>query len=469
MLNSYSLSNFKGIKHLKGFKLNPLTILCGINSIGKSSFLQSILLLKQSHSKSEDNKPLILNGEYVQLGTPNNIIYDHEEKNILGFEIDFEYYYDPNKHKFNISYIDDPGSFEQMKDTIRLSYKVVNSQFALESLQMFPTYDTGSPILDIKLLEQNIYTLVFEEQHPYFVKLLSYNGLLPEFKFLHDIVHHTPMETATASEFILKYLKDVNQSLNELMNSINYIGPFREPPLRRYNSSETYTQVGVRGQNAPIIYAQEYNRVLLNCYTFDPEADNFIRNPEIKLAAAVRFWMDLMGFHDLKLDFYEELISMTVKTRETNSSRANIADIGFGFSQLFPIILQGLRMAESGVILLEQPEIHLHPLLQMKLGDFLLSLALSGKQVIVETHSEHIINRLVRRIVEDETDKLNKISGIHFFSQGENGLEIKEVSVNDILGITNWPEGFFDQSVDEKERILLSSLKKRQAGRGNIR
>ena len=469
MLNSYSLSNFKAINNMVKFKLRPLTILCGINSSGKSSFLQSLLLLKQSHSKSDDSKALILNGDLVQLGTPGNIIYAHNINNELKFELDFDYFYDPESNSF--SYIDiDSDPYEKMTAVIRFSYLVNEAQFILENLQIFPPVENTAPvILDIAILDQNLYTLIFKETEKYFVRLLKYNGILPELKFLHNIECNTPMDTVDMSESVKKLLRDTNHILNELFNAINYIGPFREPPLRRYNNSETYTQVGVRGQNAPIIYAQEFDRILFDCYTYNQELDNFTKNSEICLKDAVKSWMDLMGFYDLKIDFFEDLISLTIQNKGANKTRANIADIGFGFSQLFPIILQGLRMSESQILLLEQPEIHLHPSLQMKLGDFLISLALSGKQVIVETHSEHIINRLVRRVVEDETDTLYKISGIHFFSQELNGLNIEDVSVNDIFGITNWPDGFFDQSVDEKEQILFSSLRKRQARRGDIK
>ena len=88
-----------------------------------------------------------------------------------------------------------------------------------------------------------------------------------------------------------------------------------------------------------------------------------------------------------------------------------IADVGFGVSQLLPILVLGLRAENSSLLLLEQPEIHLHPRLQANLADFLLTLADQGQRIIVETHSDHFINRLRRRIAEDPTDELrNKVN-----------------------------------------------------------
>jgi predicted ATPase len=158
-----------------------------------------------------------------------------------------------------------------------------------------------------------------------------------------------------------------------------------------------------------------------------------------------------MGFKDLHIQNYQELISLFVNDNKPGLL-VNIADIGFGFSQIFPIVVQGLFMPKGHVLLLEQPEIHLHPALQMKLGDFLIALVLSGKQIIVETHSEHIINRLIRRIVEDETQILESRIGISFFTKTSTGVGVEEVIVNDIFGVQNWPDGFFDQAVDEKEK-----------------
>ena len=80
------------------------------------------------------------------------------------------------------------------------------------------------------------------------------------------------------------------------------------------------------------------------------------------------------------------------------SNATTIADVGFGVSQLLPILVIGLRSGRASLLILEQPEIHLHPRLQANLADFLLTLAASGRRIIVETHSDHFINRLRRRI-----------------------------------------------------------------------
>jgi predicted ATPase len=119
-------------------------------------------------------------------------------------------------------------------------------------------------------------------------------------------------------------------------------------------------------------------------------------------------------------------------------------------------------MPKTNTLMLEQPEIHLHPDLQMQMADYFIALALSSKRVIVETHSEYIVNRLVRRIVEDDTNKYRDLIGIYFIRPSENGSEIDEICVDENHGIVNWPKDFFDQAALEQERILKAGLNKRK-------
>ncbi|GAH93915.1 unnamed protein product, partial [marine sediment metagenome] len=106
----------------------------------------------------------------------------------------------------------------------------------------------------------------------------------------------------------------------------------------------------------------------------------------------------------------EILIKVMVDLLDKNEN-VSIQDVGFGISQILPVFIESLRMKQDHTLILEQPEIHLHPNMQSKLADFLLSMAMSKKQFIIETHSEHLINRLCLRIAQDATNKLkDKIS-----------------------------------------------------------
>ena len=149
----------------------------------------------------------------------------------------------------------------------------------------------------------------------------------------------------------------------------------------------------------------------------------------------------------------------------------DLTQVGVGVSQVLPILAMGLisnpddfresdpKIALRGgyemTLVFEQPELHLHPKVQSLLGDFFLSLALCGRQCIIETHSEYLINRLRYRLAgaspESDIDQMIKI---HFFEKESGESKVREVEVNEYGAIVNWPEGFFDQSVHQAEENI---------------
>ena len=258
--------------------------------------------------------------------------------------------------------------------------------------------------------------------------------------------------------------------LNILFQSIfatyTYIGPLREEPSRRYIYEDEIVEIGIKGENAAYIYLAEQDNVIKNSFFYEEAANSFfeLKKP-LKLSQALTNWLNFMKIKNLRPEPTNEIIYLNLNSSSADKTRVNIADVGFGVSQIFPIILEGLRMPKGNTLLLEQPEIHLHPNLQMQMADYFISLALSNKKVIVETHSDHIINRLVRRIVEDDQFNLKEMIGIYFIKPTENGSVYEEICIDDKRGITNWPIDFFDQTATEQEKIMQAGLKKRKAER----
>ena len=113
-----------------------------------------------------------------------------------------------------------------------------------------------------------------------------------------------------------------------------------------------------------------------------------------------------------------------------NLGKHNISDIGFGMSQLLPIITQGIVMDKEQTLMIEQPEIHLHPKMELQMADFLIQMAKSDRNVIVETHSDHIINRLIRRVMEDYS--LNDLIKIYYIENNDG-----ESIIHNQLKLTN--------------------------------
>jgi predicted ATPase len=143
-----------------------------------------------------------------------------------------------------------------------------------------------------------------------------------------------------------------------------------------------------------------------------------------------------------------------------------LVHVGVGVSQVLPIVVMALIAPPDSILIFEQPELHLHPKVQTRLGDFLLSVACSGKQCIVETHSEYLINRLRLRSAEDETDALANVFSLYYVSKDNGSTRYTRIAINEYGAIPEWPDGFFDESPREAERILRAALKKRAARKG---
>ena len=140
-------------------------------------------------------------------------------------------------------------------------------------------------------------------------------------------------------------------------------------------------------------------------------------------------------------------------------------ELGVGFSQLAPIILLCLSSSPGTTILLEQPELHLHPKVQQKFADFIIEMMeYRGLQIILETHSDHMLNRIRRRIAEEKLEKdsstLFENCSIYFAEreEGVTAFRKAELTNSGTYDLTDFPKGFFDQGAEDAFFILKASL-----------
>lgn len=504
MLETISLKNFKGFNNLENLKVKPITILCGTNSCGKSSILQSILLLKQTIESQNPNQILLLNGRLVHLGSFENIIFEQNLDNKLTFELNFKITKEdrrsasransiplsfslrelfsrrnlPQNHDISIYtkvILKLPKARSKRKSYIK-TITVEQFQFSIEALGSENQKIPGA-FIDIKLIDNDSYTINWKNlRNRISREELVNTGVIPSAKIkFTSLFSIGPISVEKDSEKNVS-LSDVDVSfsiyrisnlLQTIFSSYSYLGPLREEPSRRYIYEDEITEIGIKGENAAYIYLIDQDKTVSNHYFYDKRTNSFKQKKELTLSAAVQEWLDLMNIRGFKSELKNEIVYLNLNSSSASRTRVSIADVGFGVSQIFPIILEGLRMPLRNTLLLEQPEIHLHPNLQMQLADYFIALAQSGKKVMVETHSDHIINRLVRRIVEDETGILNNLIGIYFINATDSGSTYEEICIDENFGITNWPVDFFDQAALEQENILKAGLRKRQLSRKN--
>lgn len=491
MIKEISLNNFKAFKKLGCLNIKPVTILCGTNSCGKSSVLQSILTFRQTFESQNPSQTLLLNGRFTHLGAFENIIYDKNIKNIVSFAFkinlkkqDFSKAY-RNSHNIGIplrSVFRDlipKSKFDNITE-LCLHYKISLSaselsgeKYYLKPIKVNDLAFKIEALSDGASVSESVLEFIFKDKnncqliwknlsHPRrFQKDEISDGeetVRVEFSNLSPIISRHSDE----SLLISLHLRKINDLLRHVFSSYSYIGPLREEPSRRYIYEDEVVEIGIKGENAAHIFLAEKEKKIRNHYFYDEIEDNFFQKEEVSLSDGVRDWLDCMSIKSLKPEPSNEIIYLKLDAGIRNRTRVNIADVGFGVSQIFPIILEGLRMPVGNTLILEQPEIHLHPKLQMQIADYCIALALSEKKVIAETHSDHIVNRLVRRIVEDETGNLQKRIGIYFLKPSQDGAVFEEIVIDDSQGIVNWPEDFFDQFASEQQKIMKAGLSKRK-------
>jgi predicted ATPase len=136
-----------------------------------------------------------------------------------------------------------------------------------------------------------------------------------------------------------------------------------------------------------------------------------------------------------------------------NSDFQRPQNVGFGLTQIFPIIVALLAAQVGDMLLIENPEVHLHPRAQQDIGTLIARVAASGVQCIVETHSDHVLNGI--RLAVKKGIAWPEDIAIHFFSQDEKG-ETSVLSPHvDMSGrLDAWPEGFFDQFDSALSQLL---------------
>lgn len=492
VINKLSLKNFKGIKSLDDLDIKPITIFCGSNSSGKSSILQAILLLKQTMMNASTERTVIFNGKYAHLGSYNEVVYGKNPANNISISLTLndEGIID-NDYGLGLSvafWVQQIAGLGFNLDDAVLHYGI-----ELENLNKNDGADFIDTAKDIVVKTMNFsiksadnlleiilqrksdakYHAVFKNIPRYLSRTkdkgdrisrgscditLSFIGARP-YVALGVTSEERHVSGLEDLRIIVNY---IGQMLQGLLNSYNYIGPLRYEPQRRYVVEEDFKEIGVKGENAPYILLSERDKQINNSIRI--EGNRFVKCEQSSLIDSMNFWLDRMGINAFDNIYSGELLKLVMKS--PSGTLVNISDVGFGVSQIFPIILEGLRMPEGSTLILEQPEIHLHPGLQMHLADFLISLALSGKSVIVETHSDHLINRMVRRIVEDDSTSIKDITSIYFAENVKNNVEYQKIKIDEEFGVVNWPKGFFDQNVSEQEIILKTGIKKRQKRRG---
>lgn len=507
MLKSISLENYKCFKDKIDIEIAPLTVLCGVNSSGKSSILKSLLMLKQSYENESNSHTLLLTGEYVDNGSFDDVVYHENKKDIpkdATFKISNTYLIRDTSNEYGKNPIkrQDLVSFKELKRVFYQQKNIRNVKaFELSiDIEVLRPNETSSPFefyiesniiknynIDIKLLDISGEPIDEVQRYVYIRKdienykdpkcpgwFLSCNGI-PSAKGNNVPQNDYPCTCYFSGLQITNlYANNMNRdtvsTLPNLLSifkiasfqtdGLNFIAPLREQPIRRYSINGDINSVGISGEKTPILLAKEFDNTKTDCLPpiFDSEMGKTYWNKEKNtFSYLISQWMNYLSLGNITLVGNKGLV-------EVNINEHNIADVGFGVSQTLPILVQGLYMTKDQTLLLEQPEIHLHPEMQLQIADFLIALALNEKNIIVETHSDHIINRIVYQLVNDKTGKLKDTIKIMFIDKDADEPENRIIPINiePTKGIVNAPHKFFSQFARETQKIIVAAVKNRK-------
>lgn len=256
--------------------------------------------------------------------------------------------------------------------------------------------------------------------------------------------------------------------------SVKYLGPLRADPSPLYplQALASPTDVGSKGElTAAVLHLNRLRRVqTLDPLKFEEGSFSDAVASSDNLGDAVVKWLRYLGVAEDVITSEQGKLGheLRVKTHGLQEFQ-DLTNVGVGVSQVLPIIVTCLLAEKGSMTVLEQPELHLHPAVQARLADFFIAMLLTDRQVILETHSEHLIERLRLRIVEDMTNRILDCSRIMFFENEGGNVAIRDVNINEFGALPDWPKGFFDQSQIASEHIVLKAIERRRQAAGERR
>jgi len=217
--------------------------------------------------------------------------------------------------------------------------------------------------------------------------------------------------------------------------------------------------VGVRGEHTAAVLDLNKNRVV---EYFPPPGSKRPDANTATLSEALDSWLQYLGVAAQVETQDAGKFGRQLKVRtDTGGDLHDLTHVGVGVSQVLPILVMCLLAPLPCLLLFEQPELHLHPKVQARLADFFLAMGRLGKQCLLETHSEYLIDRLRRRIAESPSSEVLDLIKIYFTEKVGGRTICRYVKLTEFGGISDWPNEFFDQSAEESSSILRAAAKKR--------
>lgn len=304
-----------------------------------------------------------------------------------------------------------------------------------------------------------ISNLQYDKRQQLIVLLDENRSLLQEIWLQHS------RKITSEIEYEMPIFSQLNKMLhNQFSTNIKYLGPLRKGPVPFYETNPYNGEtVGLKGEYTAALLYNKKDEIITYLSPILYNNEQYIKFVEKQdtLHNACISWLTYLGvITDIEVGDIGEL-GLNIKVKNTNDKKLQgLSHVGVGVSQVLPIIVMLLLSKRNDTLIFEQPELHLHPKIQSRLCDLIISSTTSERQCIVETHSEYIINRLRLRIAQSSDPEITKNNILYFVNKVESNSFFEKVDINRFGAIPNWPEGFFDQTDKEIEKILIAANNK---------
>ena len=423
MISQIELTNFKCFQGEHNFPLSRFNLLTGINGRGKSTFLQSLLLMKQTVDYDRKSNYVILNGSCVQLGNFEDIknsFASNEDEMKFVFKL-LKEANDITPNQFTASSFNEfHYTFKQ--DEIDDSVAVVNEfSEGIKNGKDFKTWNLTE----------------YKNKDTFYYKLLG-----DKYTSKNDIYDFE-------STFFFENLTRINDNdFVDLFRYIQFISADRIGPKNYYeiqNINKDFSWVGAKGENTASVLLKKKGDEVDEALYLGEDTNTLLQQTEE--------WLNFI-FDGAKININTEggVVLLSYNTRQ-GRERYKPSNVGFGYSYILPIVVAGLIAQSGEILIIENPEAHLHPRAQHRLTQFLAKIAATGVQIFVESHSEHILNALRIIAVNPEFEINNTDLSVLYFQDDESQPFIQiPIKING--KIENWPDGFFDQTDKDLDTLI---------------
>lgn len=454
MLTELHIQNFKAWKDTGRVKLAPLTVIFGANSAGKSSLGHLLLALKQTALLTDRKRALHLGDATspIDLGTFKDCLYGHDVAAQLKFSLRW-------RLPQTVTLSNPIDKREQYRgDSMRLRSVIRadrNEQPQTESFKYWLLNGNDDALTVRHWLDEKGKPELKTEPMNLVMKVGRKWPIEAPEKFYRfsDVTLARYQNADVLAEFPLQ--------LERLLAGITYLGPLREPPRRTYSwAGDTVPDVGQRGDLAiaALLAARQEGRTLN-------------RGPRKRKQPFDQFigaWLHELGVIDefdvRPLGKGRKEYEVLVRTGK-GAPKVKLTDVGFGVSQVLPALVQAFYAKPDSTVWMEQPEIHLHPLVQANLADVFISAVQSGQdgrprnvQLIVESHSEAFLLRLQRRVAEGAIGPEDV--AVYFVRKSNQGVSLEALRMDMFGEIENWPDDFFGDEMSEITARTLAAIKR---------